>query len=210
MVNTRSGGYARCMSNDETPLPLSALRRGEDDAARVLWERFFERMVRFARARLGDGDRRDVDEEDVALSAFDSFCRAAREGRCEELDKPDGLWRLLLRMTERKCIDRHRHRTRLKRGGGNVRGESVFGGPGQGGGIGDVVDLEPTAESEALCAVQLRSRLDGLKPEHREVAIARLEGDGIAEIAERLGVAQRTVERRLEYIRAKWAKDLRR
>jgi hypothetical protein len=50
---------------------ITHLRAGDLEAARPLWERYFERLVHLARARLRPGG--DVDGEDVALSAFDSF-----------------------------------------------------------------------------------------------------------------------------------------
>ncbi len=57
---------------------ISALKQGDQAAATGLWESYFRRLVGLARARLRDVPRRTADEEDVALSAFDSFCRARR------------------------------------------------------------------------------------------------------------------------------------
>jgi hypothetical protein len=59
---------------------LARLQAGEDEAARLLWDRYFQRLVGLARKRLQGTPFRSADE-DVALSAFDSFCRAAQEGR---------------------------------------------------------------------------------------------------------------------------------
>src|SRR5262249_12447635 len=56
---------------------LGDLQEGEHEAAARLWERYAHRLVALARARLSDLPRRAADEEDVALSAFASFCRAA-------------------------------------------------------------------------------------------------------------------------------------
>jgi hypothetical protein len=50
-----------------------------------------------------------ADEEDVALSAFDSFCRGAEQGRFPQLSDRDDLWRLLFVITERKAIDLVNH-----------------------------------------------------------------------------------------------------
>jgi hypothetical protein len=49
-----------------------------------------------ARARLRNTPRRIADEEDVAPSAFDSFCRAARAGRFPRLDDRHDLWQILV------------------------------------------------------------------------------------------------------------------
>jgi len=50
--------------------------RGPEDL-----ERYFRRLVGLARKKLRAAPRRAADEEDVALSAFDSFCRGAEQGR---------------------------------------------------------------------------------------------------------------------------------
>ena len=58
---------------------LGALQAGDLAAAQPLWERYFAQLVRLARARLRATPRAgaDADEEDAALSAFDSFCAGA-------------------------------------------------------------------------------------------------------------------------------------
>ena len=50
------------------------------DAVRKLWGHYYLRLVRLARAKLRGTRRTAADEEDVALSAFNSFCdiRGAR------------------------------------------------------------------------------------------------------------------------------------
>ena len=56
---------------------IAGMKAGDLAAAQPLWERYFARMVDLARARLrASGPRgRDAasDEEDAALSAFDSL-----------------------------------------------------------------------------------------------------------------------------------------
>ena len=60
---------------------LGQLKAGDPAAARRLWESYFSRLVAVARRQLRSVPRAAKDEEDVALSAFDSFCRAAGEGQ---------------------------------------------------------------------------------------------------------------------------------
>ena len=50
-------------------------------AAQKIWERYFQRLVGLARKKLEGVPRRSFDEEDVALSAFDSFFRGVATGR---------------------------------------------------------------------------------------------------------------------------------
>jgi hypothetical protein len=56
---------------------IGQLQDGDALAAQQLWQRYFHRLVSLARQRLRGAPRRAADEEDVALSAFASFCRAA-------------------------------------------------------------------------------------------------------------------------------------
>src|SRR4051812_38496320 len=93
---------------------LGALRAGDLDAAQPLWERYFARLVRLARARLHATPRADADEEDAALSAFDSFCDGAARGRLPRLADRDELWRLLVVLTARKAAAQARRRRRLR------------------------------------------------------------------------------------------------
>src|SRR5262245_10478262 len=96
---------------------LRPLKAGDSVAAQHLWERYFRRLVGLAQARLRRAPRRAGDEEDVALSAFDSFCRGAEQGRFPQLADRDCLWRLLVTITARKAARQVRDETRQKRGG---------------------------------------------------------------------------------------------
>src|SRR5688500_4224311 len=90
----------------------------DEAAVQALWECYFPRLVGLARRRLAGAPRRAADEEDVALSAFHSFCRNAERGRFPRLLDRDGLWRLLVVITARKAAHLRRGEARLKRGGG--------------------------------------------------------------------------------------------
>src|SRR5262245_40207460 len=110
--------------NDSITRWIEGAKQGEEEALQALWERYFDKLVRFARSKLESGSRRVEDEEDVALSAFKSFCMAARAGRFPDLKDRDGLWRLLLSMTARKAVDLKRYVNRQKR---RVLGETAIG-----------------------------------------------------------------------------------
>src|SRR5262245_13660924 len=60
---------------------LEGLKAGDDAAAQALWERYCDRLVRLARRKLEARFRRVADEEDIALSAFNSLCLGGRRGR---------------------------------------------------------------------------------------------------------------------------------
>jgi len=75
---------------------LQLLQAGEDSAARQIWERYFPRLVGLAREKLRGADGRMADEEDIALSVFDSFCRGIEQGRCSNVERKvrviRGMW----------------------------------------------------------------------------------------------------------------------
>src|SRR5262249_38049231 len=105
---------------------IDHLKRGEESAASALWQRYFDRLVRLAQPKLGPAPRRVADEEYVALRVFRCLCEGAARGRFPELADRDDLWRLLATLTLHKVIDQKRRSSGQKRGGGAVRGESVF------------------------------------------------------------------------------------
>ena len=86
---------------------LGDLKRGEQEAAQPVWARYFDRLVVLAHARLRamHTATADADEEDAALSAFDSFCAGMEQGRFPQLSDRDDLWRLLVTITGRKVLD---------------------------------------------------------------------------------------------------------
>lgn len=192
---------------------IGGLKQGDQSAAQGLWERYFERLIRLARAKLAGGRGLAADEEDVALSAFDSFCRATSAGRFPMLGDRDGLWKLLVTLTARKAINLRKHSARQKRGGGRVLDEAAFAGPGEGGsgnGLDGLLDDEPTPELAAAVAEQCTVLLDVLDREDptlalRRVALWKLEGYTNREIADQLGCATRTVANRLGLIRSLWS-----
>jgi hypothetical protein len=78
-------------SEGSVTLLIDQLQAGDDTAIRPLWERYFQQLVHLARKRLKDAGRLPVDEEDVALSALDSFFRAAAKQRFPLLSDRDSL-----------------------------------------------------------------------------------------------------------------------
>jgi len=198
------------MSPDESVSQwLGRLRDGDPAAAQQLWERYFQRLVGLARKRLQGLPRRSADEEDVALSAFDSFCRGAGDGRFPQLLDRDNLWRLLVTITARKAYQLVLREGRQKRGGHAVLDEAALAGRGTSGspevGLEELIDREPTPEFAAQLAEEYERLLASLPDaELRAVAQWKLEGYTNEEIGRKLGCALRSVERKLKVIRSLW------
>jgi DNA-directed RNA polymerase specialized sigma24 family protein len=186
------------MQNDDAvTIWLGRLQAGESAAAAPLWEAYFRRLVGLARARLRDTPRRGTDEEDVALSAFESFCRNAEAGRFPDLADRDSLWRLLAAFTLRKSAHHLRDAGRLKRGGGVKADGRDFGA------IEDVLAREPDPALAAEVADECERLLAALgDPDLRRVALLRMDGYSVEEVAARVGCAPRSVKRKLQLIRS--------
>jgi len=199
------------MEDDDVTRWIAGLSENDQLAAQRLWERYYERLVCFAHRKLGDANRRASDEEDVALSAFNSFCQGAAAGRFPRLDDREDLWRLLVTITARKAIAHIKREHRQKRGGGLVQGESAFlprGDVASDAGIDQVVGHEPTPALAAQVAEQFQHLLDCLGDESlRRIAIYKLQGYTNEEIAGEIDCALRTVKRRLAQIRDVWQQE---
>jgi DNA-directed RNA polymerase specialized sigma24 family protein len=192
---------------------LGQLQTGDQGALQKLWEGYFHRLVGLARARLQRLPRlTGADEEDVALSAFASFCRGAERGRFPQLQDRDNLWRVLVTITVRKAQHRVRDEQCQKRGGGLVLGETALQDRAEWGesgvGLDQFLSREPTPAFAAEVAEECQRLLASLESaELRSVALWKMEGDTNDQIAARLGCAPSTVERRLALIRRLWTQE---
>jgi DNA-directed RNA polymerase specialized sigma24 family protein len=183
---------------------LGQLREGDAAAVQKLWERYFPQLVSLARLKIRASARRAADEEDVALSAFDSFCRNAEQGRFPELASRDSLWQLLVVITARKAAHLVRDENRQKRKGAPAQpGEAMAVS------VAEIVSREPSPEFAAQaaeeCARLLRSLND---PVLEKVALSKMEGHTVAEIAANLGFAPRSIKRKLQLIRETWEREI--
>src|SRR3712207_862535 len=173
---------------------IARLKAGDRDAAQPLWEGYCRRLVDLARARLRAAPRRAADEEDVALSAFDSFYRRAERGQFPRLADRDDLWQLLVVLTVRKAVNLMHHEGRESRGAGRVLTLSDLAGSD----IEQIVSPEPTPEFAARMADECRRLLARLGEDTlRPVALWKMEGYTNDEIAAKLGCVPQTVERKL-------------
>jgi DNA-directed RNA polymerase specialized sigma24 family protein len=193
------------MSTEEIPgsisLCLAMLRRGDPAAAQRLWAAYFHRLISLARSRLQATPCGAGDEEDVALSAFKSLLIRAERGGFPQLEDRDDLWQLLYVITVRKAVDLSKRERAKRRGGGAVASLSDL----EGADLEQAIAAEAAPELAAQAAEACRRLLEALEDETlRRVALWKMEGDTNREIAEKLGVIEQTVERKLRRIREIW------
>lgn len=200
------------MSEGSITTWIEKLLDGDPVAGQHLWERYLDKLIRRAQRRLSGSPKKLADEEDVVVVAFEKFLRMADESRFPRIRDRSDLWQILVLLTDQVAVDQIRFNAAKKRGGGRVRGESALrASPGQGSsmdGMGQIVSQEPTPEFAALAAEQYRRLLDALqKDDLREIAIAKMHGSSNEEIATVLGLSVRSIERKLQLIRAVWTRE---
>lgn len=185
---------------------LLDMKSGNDEAERLLLGRYYDKLLSVARRKLGDGPRGVADEEDIALEAFHALLDGVRDDRFKRLDDRDDLWQVLLMLTARRASNHLRAERTQKRGGGKVRGPSVFLTPGdeEVGGMEQAIGDEPSPELAAQFLETLRGLWEASpETEARRVIQMKLAGRTQAEIAEALGITKSQVEKRVFQIKAR-------
>lgn len=185
---------------------ITELNAGNPRAAQELWDRYFRRIAALARRKLRGLPSAIADEEDVAVSAFRTFFRRAREGQFPQLRGGDDLWPLLVRITACKAFNLQRRERQAKRdarrnlptGAGPTEQELVA-----------LIGAEPSEQFAGELVEEFR-HLIGLLPddELRRIAVLKLEGLETAAIAGKLDLHERQVQRRVKVIYALWRERL--
>ena len=203
-------------SAESVTIWIHQLKEGERAAVEKLWESYFPRLVRQAQDWLRRTSVKVVDAEDIALSAFKSFCLRAEQGRFPKLFDRDDLWQLLVVIAFRKACDQVKHEARRQPPNGRVLHASTLSavvGEDSGAIFTRLIGREPDPEFAAQTAEEYRRLLEMLPTQElRDVAVWKLEGYTNEEIAAKLnggeGRAVSTVERKLALIRKIWAKEI--
>ncbi len=191
---------------DEAPGEITCLLDdlSNEQAAEALWRHYFPKLVAYAKGKMRELPSSARDEEDVALSAINSFFTAA-EHREFDLKNRDALWRLLLTITFRKITRERRRQFAQKRGGGiahigNHHGNGVD--P-----INSIADSSQMPEFIEDVHQQCSELLQDLPDEAlRLTAQMKLEGCSNDEISDLLRCKPHETKERLNKIRNIWRK----
>ncbi|HEX4416157.1 MAG TPA: ECF-type sigma factor [Lacipirellulaceae bacterium] len=191
---------------------IGRLKSGDEEAIEKLWHRYSVKLAELARTNLNGLPKSVSDEEDIAQSVFHSICRGAAAGRFVDLSSRAELWWLLLAITRQKTVNRLRHDTAQKRGNGRVETESALKDRLQGSkpfNLDNLINSDPSPDFLLMLEEEYQALLGSLRDDKlRLIAILRVEGYTVAEIAERLEISTRAVERKLHGIRIRWAHKL--
>jgi RNA polymerase sigma-70 factor (ECF subfamily) len=174
-----------------------ALQDGDEDAARLIFERFAGQLIRVAASHLPPALRGKADPESAVQSAFKSFFAHHAEGGYTLTDW-DGLWGLLTLITVRKCGHRLERFTAKKR---SVAREQSLTASGADSAASEVPAPNPSPLEAALLHETVEHLFARLKPRDHGVVLLRLEGYEVREISGRVGLAERSVARVLQKAR---------
>lgn len=153
-------------------------QQGDREALGVLYRRVYESLLLYAKRQLdNDGERaNDAVSETwvVFLSRVNDF----------KVDNPGGVWSFLCRTLINRCYEERRARDRARRGGGqDALLQGVPGGE------------DPVREAENRELRDLvRTFLERLRPNEREIAARVLEGMSHERIMEELGLTKHRVQ----------------
>lgn len=194
-------------STGSISLLLRDLADGEEHALAALHQRCWPQLVALSRRRLSGVRLRSVDEEDVAQEAFWGFVTAVRAGRTPRLDTRHDLFALLTHIVACKAATQLERHLTAKRGSGEVRGESALDAASDAprrAGLGGFPGRERTPAEEAVLADCYQHYLAALPEALRPIAELHVAGATNAEIADRIGCVERTIERKLALVRSRW------
>ena len=185
-------------SDSSVILVIEALRQGDSQAAKEIWDRYAPRLQVMAKKWVRRvGNTGEYDEEDVAVSALGDFFQGVADGRFPDLKGGTDIWQLLAVIAARKANNMRKKAQADKRGGQNKAQttdamEQVAG-----------TDLPP--DLSAMMMEECRLLLDQLKDRDLEsVALLKLDGFTNDEVAAKLGFSRRTIQRMLKLIREIW------
>src|SRR4051812_46450299 len=187
------------MSSDRTDDRnlVADLRAGNESAARELFDRYCERLMRLARRRIGLRMLARVDPEDVIQSAFRTFFVHVRNDEFT-FDGADDMFKLLVRLTVRKTLRQIAYHRAAKR---NPEKEAQQSDPDNDLML-ELCAAGPTPDMEVALINEFEEFVGKLPPVARKVLEMKLQGHSTAEIAEAVGSYQRKVRRILERVHA--------
>jgi len=179
----------------ETRFVFGRVQDGDEQAAREVFDRYLQRLVALARARLSDRLQQKLDADDVVQSAFRSFFVRARDGQYV-IERSGELWSLLAAITRHKLLKKAEYYKQHKR---SLDSDEPL--AGDTGDHGAAFTAEPTGEEAVALSDEVAFMMRELEPQQRTMLELRLQGQPIPQIAETVERSERTVRRFLSSFR---------
>lgn len=174
---------------------VSNYQAGSESAARDLFDKYCERLMKLAKRRIGQRMASRFDPEDVIQSAFRTFFTRVKNDEFT-FEAEDDLFKLLVRLTVRKTLRRIEHHSAAKRNPNSEAAQRTD-------------DVEPfsliasravTPDMEVALIDEFQLFIGDLPELDRKVIELKIQGYTTVEIAEKVGSYERKVRRVLERI----------
>lgn len=174
---------------------VSDYQAGSESAARDLFDKYCERLMKLAKRRIGQRMASRFDPEDVIQSAFRTFFTRVKNDEFT-FEAEDDLFKLLVRLTVRKTLRRIEHHSAAKRNPNLEAAQRTD-------------DVEPfsllagqnvSPDMEVALIDEFQNFIGDLPVLDRQVIELKIQGYTTAEIAEKVGSYERKVRRVLERI----------
>jgi len=180
----------------ESKVLVSRWRKGDQDAAKQLFDRYASRLVALARRQISQRLASRLDPEDVVQSVFRSFFGRVKAGKFR-IEEQDDLGKLLVRITVNKTLRKVEYHRAAKRD----PSQEVIQGDHASDDLLQVLDRDPTPETVVAFVDQLDHFLNQLRPEERQILELRFQGYTNGEITKKLGIYDRKIRRLIERVR---------
>ena len=155
-------------------------------------EEFTSRLLGLARSRMPERLKSRLDPEDIVQSVFTSFFKR-NEANQFDFKNANDLWRLLAAITYYKVQSAIEFHGRKRRDYSlDMDSETANASPTQ---------ADPSASTMVMMTEMLDQILEQVPSVHQKILQLRLENCSIAEIAEKVQVSTRTVDRALKNVR---------
>lgn len=184
---------------DDSPIDdrelIRMFKAGSESAARELFDRYCERLMKLAKRRIGQRMTSRVDPEDVLQSAFRTFFTRVKNEQFT-FEGENDLFKLLIRLTVHKTLRQVAYHRAAKR---NPEVETGHGSDAQEM-LQQIAADAPSPDVEITLLDEFERFLTQLPEFDRKVLEMRLAGHSSNEIATELGSYDRKVRRVLERI----------
>ena len=195
---------------------IEGLKVGDQSVSQQTWERFISRLIRLAYQKLRAANQSVAHDEDNVSIVFANIVAQLRQGHLPQWNDRHDLWQVLARQVNLRS---HSDWIRLERTSSrmdstpldslsitHITGE-VRNGQAARSNIESFPNISPTREMASGLIELFRNRLKLLtNRSYREIALLKMQNLTNREIADRLKLGLRTVERRLEAVRAIWTR----
>ena len=178
---------------------MQQLRKGDEQAAFVIFERYSRRLAGLARLHLQGILANKVETEDVLQSVFRSFFLRNRQGQFQ-LDSWDSLWSLLTVITLRKCRKQYVYFSAACRNVGREQHQGFCDETSEQACL--TIAREPSPDESAALVELIEQLLASQSTRDRQIVELALQGFVPSEIGEQVKCSQRTTERVLKRVRS--------